>query len=54
MPEIIHDSKSTCCGAPLHSGYMTPIDTAPTLVCSRCGCRDVEAEKKNDEDDQTP
>lgn len=48
MPEILEGFKSNCCHAPLYMGYMTPIDTAPTLVCTRCHCRDREAEKKYD------
>jgi len=50
MPETLPNSKSTCCGAPLFTGYMSPIDEAPTLVCSRCHGRDREAEKKYDEE----
>jgi hypothetical protein len=38
--------KSICCGAQLHAGIMSPIDTAPTLICNACKMRDKKAEEK--------
>lgn len=47
-PKLVYELLSSCCNAPLHAGLASPIDTAPTLTCSKCHTRDKEAEKKYD------
>lgn len=47
-PKLVYKLISNCCGALLHAGLTSPIDTAPTLICGKCHIRDKEAEKKYD------